>query len=191
MTHMKRRAALFAFVVLATSANDVIADHVCTNSPNEVLVGYSPAGNGVASAPICRWVQQEQAAAPQAETMWEMIEDRFGALALGADGVYATSSGRKTRREAEDAALALCEERGGNGCRLSGTHRNSCSTFAWGGGKYVLEGDVELESSERIALSACEAYSGVRCRVVESFCSKPISRWVYSETQPPGFVPKQ
>jgi hypothetical protein len=53
----------------------------------------------------------------------------------------------------------------------------------------MIEGDANPEISRRKALQGCEADAGVSCRVVETFCSEPISRWVYEK--PDNWVPKQ
>ncbi|MEG3882339.1 hypothetical protein QT972_33830, partial [Microcoleus sp. herbarium7] len=62
-----------------------------------------------------------------------------------------------------------------------------CSTFAWGGGRARVQSDRTPELSQELALRKCAKDAGVPCDVIETVCSKPISRWVYEK--PADFVP--
>lgn len=192
---MNRPALIFGLILASTLSPAALAEHICTNSPNEVLVGYSPASNGVASMPICRWVEQSAAASTTPPRLvverWEVIDDRFGAIAMASNGIYATSSDHRSKEDAEAVALALCARRGGEDCELKGggANRNSCGTLVWGGGISFLDGNATPELSERDALEGCRQSSGKECRVVETYCSEPVSRWVYEK--PDNWVPKQ
>lgn len=179
-------------VALAAMASAMAA------SAQEACPGGTQVGQdcrGGYCVPICAYDESPQAAqstaAPRVVERWEVFDDRFGAIALAPNGVYGTSWDRVSEEEAETAALALCEERGGDDCRLKGggANRNACGTLAWGGGVAMVEGAATREQSEREALNACNEDSGVPCEVIETFCSTPVSRWVYQK--PDDWVPKR
>lgn len=138
--------------------------------------------------PICAYDESQQTAQPPPPRVverWEVIDDRFGAIALASNGIYATSSDRRSKEDAEATALGLCAERGGEDCKLKGggANQNSCGTLAWGGGISFIDGNVTPELSERDALEGCRRNSGENCRVIETYCSLPVSRWVYEKPE--------
>jgi hypothetical protein len=182
----------FLSLALMTGSSVVRADHVCTNSPSEVFVGYVPGSNGVAPMPLCRWTEQQEQAPPSSKLVerWEVFDDRFGAISVASNGRYGVSFDQQSREAAEKVAVEQCQLRGGLDCSVgTGLHMNSCTTFAWGGGRYVVDGAPNAEMSEREALEGCEADAGVPCDVIETVCSKPVSRWVYEK--PDNWVPAQ
>ncbi|WP_397608755.1 DUF4189 domain-containing protein [Silanimonas sp.] len=190
---MYRLTPLVAIVFAGGFASAAFADHICTNSPGEVFVGYSQGGNGVAPMPICRSTGgegQDVAQSVRVIDRWEVQEDRFGAIAISSsDGAYATSSNLPTREAAEREALAQCRARGGEACAVAGYHQNLCTTFAWGGGRYAINAAPTVESSREKSLRVCAEESGGDCEVIETFCSTPVSHWVYEK--PDNWVPKQ
>ena len=135
-------------------------------------------------------VQQAPPTPPVVITRWEMIDDRFGAIAIASNGPYGVSFDQASAEDAEASAISICRDRGGVNCRPMGAHRNSCTTYAWGGGGAVA-GDPNAGRSEQVALADCARNTGAQCEIIETFCSTPVSRWVVSDTPPPGFVPKQ
>lgn len=183
---------ILVFFVMLMGSGVARADHICTNSPNEAFVGYSQGGNGVAPMPICRWVEsQADSGSPQRVVeRWEVFDDRFGAIAIATNGPYGVSANQHTRSAAEQVALDQCKQRGGLDCEVrGGAHMNSCTSFAWGGGRFSVDSAPSPEVSEREALEGCEADAGVPCDVIETVCSKPVSRWVYEK--PDNWVPAQ
>lgn len=182
---------ILVFFVMLMGSGVARADHICTNSPNETFVGYSQGGNGVAPMPICRWVEsQADSSSPQRVVeRWEVFDDRFGAIAIAPNGRYGVSSGADSSGAAEELALAQCRQRGGVGCESMGAHRNSCSTYAWGAGVAFTSGGDTSDSSERETLRKCQERAGVPCDVIETVCSKPVSRWVYE--RPDNWVPAE
>lgn len=178
----------FVFLGAMTSAMVATAQEAC---PGGTQVGQN-CGGGYC-VPICAYDDSSQSALappPRVVERWEVFDDRFGAIALASSGHYGTSFNRSTKEDAESAALLMCAERGGKDCELkSEAHRNSCTTFAWGGGRFMVDGASTPELSEKEALAGCEADAGVKCDVIETFCSTPVSRWVYEK--PDNWVPAQ
>ncbi|MEG3882340.1 DUF4189 domain-containing protein [Microcoleus sp. herbarium7] len=159
----------------------VRADHVCTNSPNEVFVGMTPAGQGQAAMPICRWIESEESAAraapPVIITRYQVWEDRWGAIAIDAEGVMGVAEAQKTRDEAVILAHADCVARGGDTdrCRnMALVYTNSCAASAWGGGSLrslslPTKTDAEIE-----VVKQCSELAGVKCRLTYSGCSESV-----------------
>ncbi len=147
--------------------------------------------------PICRVVsggeQQGNGAVvppPRLIDRWEVHEDRFGAIAMSpSDGAYGTSFNQPSLDAAKREALIQCRARGGVECSVAGHHQNFCQTFTWGGGKYAINVGDTVEASREKSLEVCAKESGGQCEVIETFCSTPVSRWVYEK--PDNWVPKQ
>ena len=195
MKHPIVIGTLFGMLMVPGAA---LADHICTNSPDEVFVGYSQGGNGVAPMPICRVVSGQgqqgngtEALPPRVVDRWEVFDDRFGAVAVSpADGAYGTSFDQPSAQSAEQAAMDQCIAGGGASCSLVGQpHRHACSTMAWGAGVAVIEGGETDEISRERSLDSCAEKTGSECEVIKTFCSTPVSRWVYEK--PKNFVPAQ
>lgn len=167
-------------------ATGVEAQQAC---PGGTQVGQN-CGGGYC-VPICAYDESPRSAqaapAPRVVERWEVFDDRYGAVAIDQAGPYGASSGERSLSAAAESAIAQCEKRGGRKCRVIGDHKNMCSTYAWGGGRAIVEGDLNAHLSEQRALERCERSSGVPCDVIETVCSKPVSRWVYEK--PDNFVP--
>ena len=134
--------------------------------------------------------QQAPPPPPVVVTRWEVFDDRFGAIASSQNGAYGMSKDETSPESAELAALAQCRLRGGEDCKSLGVYANNCATLAWGGGYVYTGGGSNRSLSEQTALRTCEKDVDA-CKVIETACSTPVSRWVVSDTPPPGFVPKQ
>jgi len=171
------------------------ADHICTNSPGEVYVGNTPAGQGQASMPVCRWAGSSDAP-PSVNAdkrplividRWHVVDDRFSSFAIDAErGPFGFVSGYESQAEADEAALDQCQSRTGEDCLVLGQFKNRCATFAWGGGRYAVMGGGSIEESEVAAVRKCAKEGGVDCQVIQSVCSEPVYRVV--DEKPHDFV---
>lgn len=178
------------------SSNVALADHICTNSPNEVYVGNTPAGQGQASMPVCRWVQSGETPStnrgstpsPIIIERWHVVDDRYTSFALDGEarGPYGFVFGHESQQAADAAAIEQCEERGGSNCKVVTQGKNSCSSFAWGGGRFSVQGGGTAREAESNSVSVCTETAGVRCEVIQSGCSEPVRRIVYEK--PDDFV---
>lgn len=173
-----------AFSVAFLVSGSVLAQTACPVGvpPGDPRCGPSPTWHPNSPA-------SEAESAPEARVIerWEVLDHRFGAIALDPAGFYGASHGETSQREADAQAISNCEAKGGTSCRVIGSHRNGCSTLAWGRGKASADYGSTSEISERNALRVCEELAGAVCEVIETVCSPPVSRWVYEK--PDDFVP--
>lgn len=177
---------LFALFVGLFSAAGAYAQEAC---PGGTQVGQN-CGGGYC-VPICAYDESPRAEqAPQRRVIeqWEVFDDRFGSIAIAPNGPYGISFDEPSAAVAEELALLRCRERGGVGCKSFGGHKNACTTLAWGGGEAATAGDSTKQQSEAKSLDHCARVSGQHCDVIETFCSTPVSRWVYEK--PENFVPE-
>lgn len=191
---MRSIQAVF-LVALGLATTPAFAEHICTNSPDEVYVGNTPAGQGQASMPVCRWANTDEgttAQRPQTRVVdrWQVWDERFGAIASDNEGPLGIAEGHVSREDAKRAASEDCMKRGGDAHRcqnIVSTYRNSCAAFAWGGGQSMISIDPDGLVAEKRAVEACSKSYGTSCEVIYSGCSLPVERWTYEK--PPGWVP--
>ena len=187
-----RRSTTLAF--LATLVLPAIAFAQFEACPGGVQVGQQ-CGGGVCQ-PICQYdPSPAQAPArnhgpkppPIVIERWHVADDRFSSFASDSQrGPYGFVSGYESQSEADEAALDQCRARSGNNCEVLAQFKNSCATFAWGGGRYAVMGGDSVEESVRTALERCEKQGGVDCEVIQSLCSEPVYRIV--DEKPDDFV---
>jgi hypothetical protein len=143
--------------------------------------------------PICVYDEQPQAAQtppPRVVERWEVFDRRYGAWANEpSSGALGVSFGQLTAEAAEREAIADCVRKGEMNCKVIGTFSNTCSTAAWGGGILHFEGAPTAKESEQLAVEQCEKSVGVPCDVIQTACSRGVSRWVYEK--PPGWEPAE
>jgi len=186
---MKRSTMLVFCAVLVLPAAAFAQFEAC---PGGVQVGQQ-CGGGVCQ-PICQY-DPAQAPSPNRGRKpppivierWHVADDRFSSFAYDNQrGPYGFTSGHESQAKADEAALEQCRASAGENCEVLAQFKNSCATFAWGGGRYAVMGGDSVEESERTALERCEKQAGVDCEVVQSVCSEPVYRIVYEK--PDDFV---
>ena len=186
------RSTLFTFfATLAMSASAFAQFEAC---PGGVQVGQQ-CGGGVCQ-PICQYDSSPaQATSPNRGRKpppivierWHVVDDRFSSFAYDNQrGPYGFSSGHESQAKADEAALDQCRASAGENCEVLAQFKNSCASFAWGGGRYAVMGGDSAEESERTALERCERQGGLDCKVIQSACSDPVFRIVYEK--PDDFV---
>lgn len=103
----------------------------------------------------------------------EVWADRWGSIAVAA-GVFGTSSGMKSKRQARKAALADCEAKGGVQCDASFTYLNQCAAVAWGSVSVTLANRIDTATAKADALKGCAAVPGnENCQIFHAECSLP------------------
>ena len=147
-------ALLAASVVLVPTPGK--AQHICGSGPGpgEVQVGETGGGQGVASAPLCNWVQQQQQApGPSAPPP---PPPSYGAFATDSDhnqiywvAFYATPE------QAEAAAIASCQKRTGKTCNWINNFGENCSAIAVSDDKIWVGYSRNLLQSEQNAMDDC------------------------------------
>ncbi|SDH07700.1 protein of unknown function [Dyella sp. 333MFSha] len=132
---------------------------------------YPQSGQGWQTCvPIPGSTQQSPRSGPS-----ERWEDRWGALAVTDSGQIAGgSSGKKTEREAIDAAIADCRLDGDETCKSMGTVRNQCIALVAGsGGTKIESAPSETEATKR-AMKECLRSGQDNCHSYYSSCSLPV-----------------
>jgi hypothetical protein len=106
---MRRIVRLGMTLALFALSAAAAANHMCTNSPNEVFVGMTQASNGVASVPLCRWVTPSESPA-QAPPL-APLQPTFGAIANHPDfdGVWFSGPVRGSFETAEGVVKQICQ----------------------------------------------------------------------------------
>ena len=109
----------------------------------------SPGGTqGESAAPSVRW------------------EDRWGAIAVDSvTGKTGVAGSKATRQKAEEAALAICAQKGGGDCKVNLSYANQCGVIAWGNNRTSARFAATLEEASRLALNECAQVSGGTCEV--------------------------
>lgn len=104
---------------------------------------------------------QGESAAPSVR--WE---DRWGAIAVDSvTGKTGVAGSKATRRQAEEAALAICAQKGGGDCKVNLSYANQCGVIAWGNNRTSARFAATLEEASRLALNECAQVSGGTCEV--------------------------
>lgn len=141
--------------------------------------GYYPIGGGQAGwhgcAPMNGGIDNESPREPHDEPQRteEVWEDRWGAIAT-ANGAMGQAVSKKTRREAEEAALADCRSRAGaQPCKLKPAYFNQCIALAWGDELNVAARGPDLRETESRSVAIC-SQSTKNCKIYYSACSLPV-----------------
>ncbi|MEA9705875.1 DUF4189 domain-containing protein [Xanthomonas campestris] len=100
----------------------------------------------------------------------------WGAIARASDNSVGATSGKPTKKDAEEEALRQCSTGGGINCKVELAYQNQCvslanSTGGSGSGGIATGGSVR-EAEER-ALSKCGGGNKSGCEIVYSKCSLP------------------
>lgn len=141
--------------------------------------GYYPiGGQGVQGcAPIPGSQTSSVENAPRPSGRWA---DGWGAVASSASTHdVGFSSGMRSKRSAEQAAIQRCSVDGARDCNIIKTYKNQC--FAWAvpvtdgpGMAAGLARAPGLKNVESLALSQCVDPLGERCEIFYSNCSDSI-----------------
>lgn len=146
------------------------------HAENGCPAGYEPWKIPVESASDCVAIpdygQEEGPPGPAAEARWL---SRWGAIAIGstaAGGGVGTTTGQRSRRQAESAALKICRDTGGGAkCKVLSYH-DQCAAVAWGADSYVVQSAESIKVASGIALDQCHEKTS-DCRIYYSACSLP------------------
>ena len=100
----------------------------------------------------------------------------WGGVAAAQNGVVGLLGGARSRRLAEQGAISLCREQGGDKCNLVMTYKNVCVAGAKSArsevsDSYVTGPSVEVAASR--AISRCVTKGGVECETFLTGCTEP------------------
>jgi len=100
----------------------------------------------------------------------------WGGVAAAKNGVVGLLGGARSRRLAEEGAMSVCREEGGEECNVVMSYKNACVAGAKSAGgevndSYVTGPSVEVAASR--ALSRCNSIGGVDCETFLTGCTEP------------------
>lgn len=99
-------------------------------------------------------------------------EDRWGAFASSAsDGWSGSVLNKKSKREAERAAMAECKKKGGADCRVDLSFYNQCGAVASGGGSLGYSNAPTEKRAIDAAMTEC---GNSDCEIFFHGCSLPV-----------------
>lgn len=115
---------------------------------------------------------RSQTTAPPAQ-QWAT---RWGAIAIGSTilgGGFGVSTGMKSKRKAEAAAVKQCKSTGGGAtCKAVFSYHDQCAVVAWGAQRFTIQGAESIELASELAIRDCSAKTE-DCQVFYSGCSFP------------------
>lgn len=113
-------------------------------------------------------------AAPQAPRPTGYWQKTWGAIApSGLDAVLGTAVGAKSRKEAEQLALADCKAKGGAGCGIQLAYHNQCGVMAIGSKRLFTASAGTVEEARAYGIELCER-KDINCSIFYSACTEPI-----------------
>jgi len=171
---MKPIYLLCLWMALLSTGKGVHAQaYPCSGAgPGETVVGETPAGNGVGSVPLCQRVDQG-AAAPQPPPMRWL--DKWGAIATdAATASLGSANGMSSREQAQDAALADCQAKGGIRCKTETWYLNGCGAMVMGNTGYNVGNAATLKKAIQSGIKVCRDAGDTNCHTYFSACSLPV-----------------
>lgn len=155
------------FGLLILLANVVRAENGCPS-------GMIPAsGTDVSSCvpiPPGYFGNQQQAPA-QRSPNWS---SRWGAVATdGVKGSLGVITDVSSRAEAERAAMADCQSKGGSQCKIDVSYSNGCAAMVVDDDGYNVESAATIDQAVQSGMNACSKAGRTNCHVYYSACSTP------------------
>jgi Domain of unknown function (DUF4189) len=114
-------------------------------------------------------------ASPTTAPPGEQWATRWGAIAIGSTasgGGVGVSTGMKSKRKAEAAAIKQCKNTGGGSACKAFAYHDQCAVVAWGAQSYTVQSAESIEIASELAIRDCSAKTA-DCQVFYSGCSLP------------------
>lgn len=109
----------------------------------------------------------QQAPPPQWASRW---------LAVATDSVKGTlgsATDMQNRENAEQAAIADCQAKGGTKCKLDVSYSNGCAAMVVGDGGYNSNGAATENEAIQLGMKVCMNAGHTKCHVYYAVCSPP------------------
>lgn len=100
----------------------------------------------------------------------------WGAIARASDSSVGATSGKLTKKDAEEEALRQCSTGGGVNCKVELAYQNQCVSLAnsiGGSGLGGMATGGSIKEAEERALSKCIGETKNQCEIIYSKCSLP------------------
>ncbi|WP_082143384.1 DUF4189 domain-containing protein [Xanthomonas sp. NCPPB 1128] len=134
-----------------------------------------PVGTAAGSA-TCGPSSADEISAPPRPT-GEWIKT-WGAIATSPSGNGGVSSGRASKKEAEDVAFKNCQSAGAQSCKVEFVYHNQCVALAHPVGASGAAFSTAATVSDAVARakSQCSGLGKGECQIAIAECSEPIFR---------------
>ncbi len=170
---MNKKSYNFLVILLLTAGWPAMAEQGCP--PGQYPIG----GQGVAA---CAPIPQGSSSQQESRPLGKWIKT-WGAISLDKSSVGAlgVSTGKLSKSEAEQDAIAGCVKAGGKECQKWNAYKNQCAAVAepYQNG-HSSAGTIHFRtgaSPEKIKAEVekiCSAENKTQCRVIYQACSEPI-----------------
>lgn len=170
---MNKRIFKILLILLLTPGLPALAEQGCP--PGQYPIG----GQGVAA---CAPIPQGSSGQQESRSLGKWIKT-WGAISLDKSSVGAlgVSTGKLSKSEAEQDAIAGCVKAGGKECQKWNSYKNQCAAVAepYQNGRSSA-GTIHFRtgaSPEKIKIEVeknCSAENKTQCRVIYEACSEPI-----------------
>lgn len=100
----------------------------------------------------------------------------WGAISVSPDGKSGVAVGKRSKSDAEGAAVGQCIQSGGRGCRASFAYKNQCVAAvvpSSGRGGTSFGGGETIEKAVELAGGVCRKGGGEGCQSVYTACTAP------------------
>lgn len=143
----------YSFAQTACPTGTIAGSATCGPAPTSEIISQPPTPTG-------EWIKT------------------WGSIATSPSGDGGVSSGRLSKKEAEDVALQNCRNMGAQGCKVEFVYKNQCVAAAYppGGKGGMISTSATIEEAVSRAKSKCESSSQSECKIAISECSEPVFR---------------
>lgn len=121
--------------------------------PSQSNSPYHQSGSGGGSEPRAKW------------------ETRWGAFAIDFKTGLGTSKGMRSKRAAQNAAIADCRSKGGADCKIQLAYFNQCGVIVQGEVGFSVASADTVERATEIGKGICRNAGNDNCAVYFSDCS--------------------
>ncbi|MFD1296297.1 DUF4189 domain-containing protein [Lysobacter gummosus] len=104
----------------------------------------------------------------------ERWEDRWGAFALDMETGLGVAKNMRSKRAAQNAAMAECKRKGGKGCRIELAYYNQCGVMVAGQSSLNVAAAATVERGTEIGMELCGKAGDGGCALYFSDCSPPV-----------------
>jgi hypothetical protein len=145
--------------------------------PGYYPIGAPPGQGGPQGcAPIPGDNNNQQQAQPQPPQppppQWA---SQWGAIATDkVKGILGAVTGLSSKSEAQQAAMANCQAKGGSPCKFEIAYDNECAVLVVGDNGYNVSADVTLDKAVQFGMKICTDAKNTNCHVYYSACSLPV-----------------
>lgn len=114
---------------------------------------------------------QPQLPLPPPPAQWA---SQWGAIATDkVKGIIGAVTGLSSKSEAQQAAMANCQAKGGSPCKFEIAYDNECAVLVVGDNGYNVSADVTLDKAVQFGMKICTDAKNTNCHVYYSACSLP------------------